>query len=254
MDKQRAGRGGIANVFCIIPVRDAAVVEELRKVQHFCAELYPGFASCAADLETLHVTLVAAHACDAEAMARLTEAFGSFCFAAFELPLRGLGSWTTAGGKHVLFAEAEGEECVRLACALSRHLRERCDAAADGSFGAGSWIDVVEEAVFQPHLSLATVDPAEQPAVARAMAAKSGGAARGGGRKKLSARDKARSEGRRAAALEQQQQQREETFGREQRLFRHERKAFRKIVFGAVRVDCLHLERGFQVLAERRGE
>jgi hypothetical protein len=249
MDKQRAERGGaISNVFCTLSLRDEEeTVAELCKAQQCCVAQYDGFASCLADPATLHVTLVAAHAADGESLAQLREAFSSFSFAPFVLSLRGLGAWTTTGGRHVLFAEpSEGsDECVRLARALSHHLRSKCGAAPDGSFGAGSWIDVLEEeGLFQPHLSIASVDPAEHPQLVRAMAAKSGTRGGGGaGKKKLSSRDKARGGGGGG--------HQEAEFGREPALFRSERKAFRKIVFGSVSVRRLCLERGFAVLAER---
>jgi 2'-5' RNA ligase len=251
MDRQRAGRVGLANFYFVVKVQDADVLAELAKVQRECAALYDGFERCAASLDHLHVTLVAAHSPSAATAAQLRAALMSFVFTRFELSLRGLGSWTTAGGKHVLFAEVEeGDECAEFARALSQNVRESCKADEEGCFAERTaWVDVVQPETFQAHVSLATVDPAEETAIAKAMQAKSGTAKQGDKpKRKLSARDKAK-EGRREQIMEMRQQEQKETFGREHALFRHERRAFRKITFGVVPVECVHLESCFQPVA-----
>ncbi len=256
MDRQRAGHIGLANFYFVVKILDEGVLAELSKVREACSALYDGFERCAASLQHLHVTLVAAHTPTAATTAQLLHGLESFVFSSFVLSLRGLGSWTTAGGKHVLFAEVDegDDECIDLACKLSQHLRQVCGANEDGSFAEGTaWIDVVQPEMFQTHVSLATVDPAEESGIVRAMQAKSGTAKQTDKTKrKLSAREKAKKEGRREMVMELKQQEQVETFGRQHALFRHERRAFRKITFGVVPVDCVHLESCFQPIALRR--
>lgn len=178
MDKQRGSRAGVANAFFILrPHPDTS--KELEAVQTEMKKLYTGIDSgCLMRPKTFHLTLVGAHVCcadDLELLRKSLESFSSFELQDDEAVLKGLGSWKTQGGMCCLFAELKiPESVVLLAVRLSEHLRAGCQASIDGCFGRGSWIDVVEEKIYQvitslivtvlfileqPHVTLVSIDP-----------------------------------------------------------------------------------------------
>ena len=162
MDKQRESRKSVANAYFVLHVSQEAA-RELEAVQNEMSKLYNGVDRCLASPNTFHVTLVGAHAATKEDMTMLMTALESFDLEIAEKTssLKGLGSWKTSGGLYCLFAELRDPEVVvGVACALSKHLIDRCGANIDGCFGSSaSWVDVVTEDIFQPHCTIATVDP-----------------------------------------------------------------------------------------------
>jgi 2'-5' RNA ligase len=274
MDKQRAAHVGLANAFFVLyPELDAAT--ELLTVQNELRKLYNGIDKCLCDPKTFHMTLVGSHVACLSDFEMLGKALSEFVFpsqaccsdedvlegqdleGALSMRLQGLGAWTTVGGKNILFADLKNAKLAkRLAASLSKHLVSACKAnEADGTFGDGSWIDIVTEDLFQPHLTVAVIDPRESADVWRAVQAKSGAAGkkkRDQGKKKLSSREKGMREGRREQMLDQRSAEEGEDFGFDAKLFAHERHAFKKIVFGELDDNVVSLEYQYQVKFQKR--
>lgn len=165
MDKQRATRTGLANAFFVAKLRDETVAE-LIQVQNELRKQYIGVEGCLSRPESFHVTLVGAHVSCNEDMEILMKALDSFSNDEQENSseptlLRGLGSWKTAGGSYCLFGEVlHAQHIASLAVSLSRHLMAVCNAREDGCFGSSfSWVDVVTEELYQPHVTIAMIDP-----------------------------------------------------------------------------------------------